>query len=104
MSCSRSRREFGLEPAFWAATATLCRLRQGMSCRSWREAMVKEGRAQVLEETKAGKAAEEDTSEARFQSEWSSLRHLGMRGTRCAWNGPNQAPGNSLGVKATGRR
>lgn len=64
MSCSRSRREFGLEPAFWAAKATLCRLRQGMSSESWREAMVKEGRAQELEEKKPGKAAEEDASEA----------------------------------------
>lgn len=52
MTCSRSHREFGLEPAFWAVMAALSRLRQGSSSNSrvctegWRGTMVKEVRVQ----------------------------------------------------------
>lgn len=66
MTCSRSWRAFGLEPAFWAAEATLRRLRQGMSSKSWREAVVPEARAQVQEEEKPGRLQRKTLREHSF--------------------------------------
>lgn len=110
MTCSRSYREFGLELALWAPKATLSRLRQGLSSNSRvcaegrREAMIKEVRVQVLKEKKPGRVTEEYALEAQFETEWSSLKHLGMRGTRWAWNGQQSGTGKFSGSQGNRKK
>lgn len=51
----------------------------------------------VPEVKKPERVTEKDALEARFQTEWSSLRHLGTSGTRRAWSEQQSGPGKFTG-------